>query len=113
LTGRAGKDIAQRIHPRMRLFVVTAGLAPPNPQELLVREVFDFVLERFSEQYDLIVLDTPAATMTADAEILAARAGASILLMRRNVTRQKRLLEAMECLKRSGTKVIGSVINDF
>jgi chain length determinant protein tyrosine kinase EpsG len=113
LTGRAGKDIAQRIHPRMRLFVVTAGLVPPNPQELLVREVFDFVLERFSEQYDLIVLDTPAATATADAEILAARAGASILLMRRNVTRHKRLLEAMECLKRSGTKVIGSVVNEF
>jgi receptor protein-tyrosine kinase len=113
LTGRAGKDIAQRIHPRMRLFVVTAGLVPPNPQELLVREVFDFVLERFSEQYDLIVLDTPAATVTADAEILAARAGASILLMRRNVTRQKRLFEAMECLKRSGTKVIGSVVNEF
>ena len=113
LTGRAGKDIAQRIHPRMRLFVVTSGLPPPNPQELLVREVFDFVLERFAEQYDLIVLDTPAATLTADAEILSARAGAAILLMRRNVTRQKRLVEAMECLKRSGTKVIGSVSNEF
>ena len=113
LTGRrAGKDIAHRIHPQLRLFVVTAGMVPPNPQELLVRESFDFVLDRFAEQYDVVVLDTPPATESADAEILAARAGAAILMMRRNSTRQARLLQAMDCLTRSGTKVIGTVIND-
>jgi protein-tyrosine kinase len=113
LTGRAGKEIAYRIHPRLRLFVVTAGLPCPNPQELLVRDVFDFVLDRFSQQYDLVVLDTPAATETADAEVLAARAGAAVLLVRQNFTRQAQLLQAMDCLKRSGTKVIGSVVNEY
>jgi chain length determinant protein tyrosine kinase EpsG len=110
--GRSGKDIARRIHPQLRLFVVTAGMVPPNPQELLVRESFDFVLDRFAEQYDIVVLDTPPATESADAEILAARAGAAILMMRRNSTRQARLLQAMECLTRSGTKVIGTVISE-
>ena len=70
------------------------------------------MLDRFAEQYDVVVLDTPAATESADAEILAARAGAAILMMRRNSTRQARLLQAMDCLTRSGTKVIGTVIND-
>jgi chain length determinant protein tyrosine kinase EpsG len=113
LTGRrAGKEIVHRIHPQLRLFVVTAGMVPPNPQELLVREAFDFVLDRFAEQYDIVVLDTPPATESADAEILAARAGAAILMMRRNGTRQARLLQAMDCLTRSGTKVIGTVISD-
>lgn len=114
LTGRrAGKDIVHRIHPQMRLFVVTAGLVPPNPQELLVREAFDFVLDRFAGQFDVVVLDTPAATESADAEIVAARAGAAILLMRRNRTRQARLMQAMDCLTRSGTKVIGTVVNEY
>jgi protein-tyrosine kinase len=113
LTGRAGSEIARRIHPQLRLFVVTAGLLPPNPQELLAQQVFDFVLARFSSQFDLVVLDTPAATLSADAEILAARAGAAILLMRRNCTRQARAVEAMQCLHRSGAKVIGSVVNDY
>jgi len=113
LTGRAGKDIAHRVHPQLRLFVVPAGLLPPNPQELLVREVFDFVLDRFSNQFDLVVLDTPAATESADAELLAARAGAAVLLMRRHYTREVRLLKAMDCLRRSGTEVIGSVINEY
>jgi protein-tyrosine kinase len=113
LTGRAGREIARRIDPQLRLFVVTAGPVPPNPQELLTRQVFDFVLERFAAQFDLVVLDTPAATQTSDAEILAARAGAAILLMRRNRTRLARLVEAMDCLHRSGTNVIGSVVNDY
>jgi chain length determinant protein tyrosine kinase EpsG len=114
LTGRrAGKDIAHRIHPQMRLFVVTAGLVPPNPQELLVREAFDFVLDRFAGQFDVVVLDTPAATESADAEIVAARAGAAVLLMRRHRTRQAQLVQAMDCLTRSGTKVIGTVINEY
>ncbi len=113
LTGRASRDVAIRVHPQLRLFVLTAGLVPPNPQELLTREVFDFVLERFSAQFDLVVLDTPAATETSDAEILAARAGAAILMTRRNFTHQVKLVQAMECLQRSGAKVIGSVVNEY
>jgi protein-tyrosine kinase len=112
LTGRAGKEIIQRVHPDLRLFVVPAGAIPPNPQELLIRDVFSVVLSRFAEQFDLVILDTPAAAETADAEILAARAGAAIMLTRRNHTSHARLLAAMECLTRSGVQVIGSVLNE-
>ena len=48
LTGRAGKEIVSRIHPQLRLFVLPAGALPPNPQELLGRQVFDLVLEKFA-----------------------------------------------------------------
>jgi protein-tyrosine kinase len=99
LTGRAGREIVSRIHPRLRLFVLPAGLLPPNPQELLGRPVFDLVLTRFAEQFDLIIIDTPAASEVADAQILAARAGAAIMMARRNHTRRKAL--------------IGTVINEY
>ena len=112
LTGRAGREIAQRVHPHLRLFVATAGILPPNPQELLTRQVFNIVLDRFAEQFDIVLLDTPAATETADAEILAARAGAAIMLTRRKYTRHVRLQSAIESLIRSGGKVIGGVINE-
>ena len=113
LTGRAGKEIASRIHPQLRLFVLPAGILPPNPQELLGRPVFDLVLERFSEQYDVVVLDTPAATESADAQIVAARAGRTVMLARRNVTRHAQLVAAMQRLNQTGVKVVGTVINDF
>ena len=62
LTGRAGKEAACRVHPQLRLFVLPAGILPPNPQELLGRPVFDLVLDRFTDQFDVIIIDTPAAS---------------------------------------------------
>src|ERR1700692_1753913 len=96
LTGRAGREIVARIHPQLRLFVLPAGLRPPNPQELLGRPVFEVVLTSFAEQYDLVILDTPATSEAADAQILAARAGAALIIARRNYTLHAELSEAMQ-----------------
>jgi capsular exopolysaccharide synthesis family protein len=113
LTGRAGKETACRIHPHLRLFVLPAGTLPPNPQELLGRPVFDLVLERFIDQFDVILIDTPAAAETADAQIVAKRAGAAIMLARQNVTRHSQLTAAMQSLTQTGVNVIGSVLNEY
>jgi chain length determinant protein tyrosine kinase EpsG len=112
LTGRAGREVVARIHPQLRLFVLPSGLLPPNPQELLGRPVFEVVLTSFSEQYDLVILDTPAACEAADAQILAARAGAALMVARRNHTMHSELSVAMQNLVQSGVGVLGSVISE-
>jgi protein-tyrosine kinase len=113
LTGRAGREIVCRIHPKLRLFVLPAGILPPNPQELLGRQVFDLVLDLFASQYDLIIMDTPATSESADAQILASRADAAVLLVRRNHTRIDDLKGAMQNLTESGVHVMGSVVNEY
>jgi len=113
LTGRAGREIVVRINPNLRLFVLPAGILPPNPQELLGRQVFDLVLELFASQYDFIVIDTPATSESADAQIVAARADAAVVLVRLNRTRVQDLKMAMQNLTESGVHVIGSVVNDY
>jgi protein-tyrosine kinase len=113
LTGRAGKEIALRIHPQLRLFVLPAGILPPNPQELLGRPVFDVVLERFNEQFDVILIDTPAANESADAQMVAKRAGAALMLARRNQTRHTQIISAMQSLSQTGVNVIGSIMNEY
>jgi Mrp family chromosome partitioning ATPase len=95
------------------LFVLPAGILPPNPQELLGRQVFDLVLELFVGQYDRVIVDTPATSESADAQILAARADAALLLVRRHHTRVDELKAAMRNLTESGVHVVGSVINHF
>jgi len=113
LTGRAGREIVCRIHPKLRLFVLPAGILPPNPQELLGRQVFDLVLDLFASQYDLIIMDTPATSESADAQILASRADAAVLLVRRNHTRIEELKGAIQNLTESGVHVMGSVVNEY
>src|SRR6202034_3542452 len=112
LTGRAGREIARRIHPQLRLFVLPAGIIPPNPQELRARPVFDVILDHFAAQFSLVILDTPAACETADAQILAANAGNTVMIARRNCTPQAKLLAGMEMFTDTGVNVIGSVINE-
>lgn len=113
LTGRAGREIARRIHPQLRLFVLPAGIVPPNPQELLGRQVFDVVVDLFTTQFGVVIVDTPALCETADAQILAANAGSAILLARRNHTRASKLSAAMQTLTDTGVNVVGSVINEY
>jgi protein-tyrosine kinase len=112
LTGRAGREIARRIHPQLRLFVLPAGIIPPNPQELLARPVFEVILDHFAAQFSLVIIDTPAVSETADAQILAANAGNAIMVARRNQTRQSKLAAAMQILADTGVNVIGSVLNE-
>jgi protein-tyrosine kinase len=112
LTGRAGREIARRIHPQLRLFVLPAGIIPPNPQELLARPVFEVILDHFAAQFSLVIIDTPAVSETADAQILAANAGNAVMVARRNQTRQSKLAAAMQILTDTGVNVIGSVLNE-
>lgn len=112
LTGRSGKEIIHRIHPQLELFVLTAGVTPPNPQELLSRPVFDFVLQRFAEQFEMVILDTPSTTEFADAQIVAARAGAALLVVRRHHTRHASVKAAREGFDQTGIFVLGTVINE-
>jgi protein-tyrosine kinase len=113
LTGRAGKETACRVHPQLRLFVLPSGILPPNPQELLGRPVFDLVLERFTDQFDVIIIDTPAAAESADAQIVANRAGAALMVARRDCTIHSQLAATMQSLTETRVNVVGSVLNEY
>jgi receptor protein-tyrosine kinase len=112
LTGRAGKEVIARIHPQMRLFVLPAGLCPPNPQELLGRPIFDLVLETLAGRHDWVIIDSPATSESADAQLLASRADAGVMLVRRNHSRAEELKAAMRNMAESGVHIIGSVISE-
>src|SRR5580700_6333487 len=113
LTGRAGREIARSIHPQLRLIVLPAGIIPQSSQELIARQVFDVILDHFAAQFSLVIIDTPAISETADAQLLAANAGSAIMVARRNRTSQTKLLAARDILADSGVNIVGGVINEY
>jgi chain length determinant protein tyrosine kinase EpsG len=115
LTGRGGSSTVCRVHPQMRLSVLPAGSTPPNPQELLASSAFTIVLDRFAEQYEqgVVLIDTPAAMETSDAQLIVARAGAAIVLCRLNHSRQSRLEALTRDLKCTGAQILGGVLNEY
>jgi hypothetical protein len=62
---------------------------PPNPLELLSRPGFAALLQRAASEYDLVLIDTPAATEYADAQAITFRAGDALLVSRKDQTRQR------------------------
>lgn len=113
LSGRAEPDsVINRIPHLLGLSVLPAGVIPPNPQELLARPAFGKLLEYARQQYDVVLIDTPAAH-TSDAESIAIRASAALAIGRKHHTSASSLQSLVTSLRRSGTPVVGAVLNEF
>jgi len=112
LASRAGIEVAQLVPGLPGLAVLPAGATPPNPQELLGRPAFGDLLRQASQQFDVIIIDTPAGAELADAEIVAARAGAALLIARKNSSSLPQASNLARRLQDSGVALVGSVLND-
>ncbi|EJT0552258.1 GumC family protein [Vibrio vulnificus] len=69
------------------LDVLTAGLLPPNPQELLSSKRFQNLLNTLQEKYDRIIIDTPPLLSVSDALILGQLAQGLITVIRSDSTK--------------------------
>jgi len=113
LSGRAGLDAVQSIPGLRKLHVLPAGTPPPNPLELLTRPAFADLLSELCGGFDVVLLDSPPAASTADAQILAMRAAAALILTRKNASRTWRVQGVSSRLLEAKTTIIGAVLNDF
>jgi protein-tyrosine kinase len=113
LAGRAGLDAVQRIPLLPNLSVLPAGAQPPNPQELLARPRFSQVLRELAAQLDIIILDTPAAAETADAQIIAVRSGAALIVARKNAARKWHVQGVTDAMVHGKTAIVGAVLNSY
>jgi len=112
LVGRAGLEAVRLVPGLPHLAVLPAGTVPPNPQELLGRIAFDDLLAITSQQFDVIIIDTPSGSDYADAEIVAARAGAALMVARKNQSLLPQATNLARRLQGGGVTVVGSVLND-
>jgi receptor protein-tyrosine kinase len=112
LAGRQGLEIAWPIASLPGLVVLTAGAIPPNPQELLGRMAFAQLLFTASENFDVVLIDTPSGTRYADAQIIASRAGAAMMVTRKNQSRTPEATLLARRLQDNDVTLVGALLND-
>ena len=112
LSGRGGPEMIQRIPLLLDLSVLPAGSLPPNPLELLARPLFQQLMGELATEFDVILLDTPAAAEYSDAQATAACAGAALIVIRKNSTRISQVRHITDTLQGRAT-VVGAVLNEF
>jgi polysaccharide biosynthesis transport protein len=112
LVGQARVREAVQRTAEPNLFVITAGLAPPNPSELLASErMRAFVKNLATGPFDWIVIDTPPVLAVTDSVILAQMVSGVIFVFGAEMTRRVHAERALELLTAGGARVIGAVLN--
>ncbi len=112
LVGRANLSVVTRIAGFRYLSVLTAGTVPPNPVELISRNLKN-CLQQLQTQFDVILIDTPAAEQGIDARIIASLCGGALLVARQHKTHLNNLQLLKEALQETGTQCLGAVITDY
>jgi len=111
LSSRSSSVPVQRVPGMIDLSIVASGPTPPNPQELLGREVFPKLLGKLSGAFDVIIIDTPAGTSYADSQTIGARTGGALMVVRQNKTGIHSAGKFGETLGQLGTALVGAVLN--
>lgn len=91
------------------LEVITRGMVPPNPSELLMHQRFSELLEWASEHYDLVLVDTPLVLAVTDPSIVGAQAGTTLMVARFGQNSLKEI--ARDRFNKSGIEVKGVILN--
>jgi capsular exopolysaccharide synthesis family protein len=93
------------------LLVLSSGVIPPNPSELLDSEVFKQLVAYARKTNDYVIVDCPPTLLVADAAIIATQCDAVILVTRVGKTRKNQFLGARENISAVGANVIGVLMN--
>ncbi len=111
LSGRASIKEAYVVVPEFeKLSVMCAGSVPLNPQELLSRVAFSYLIESAPSTFDVLLIDTPPIDEAADAQIAAARAGGYLLSARLDDTRVAEVNRVKTTLEPAGSVFVGAVL---
>jgi len=93
------------------LTLLSCGSRIANPAALLMRHNFRELLQRFSQEFDLVIVDTPPFLVVTDAAIIAGDAGATVLVLRSGMQSEEEIAETIRKLERSEARVTGAVFN--
>lgn len=113
LSGRSGNEAIVHITELAGLFVLPSGPIPPNPMELLGQVAFADLLSSARAGFDVVVIDTPGLSDGDDAILVAARAGAALVVARSRHTRVEAFQDLLAEMKSMGIQMPGTVLNDI
>lgn len=114
IAGKAEEsEVVRPISAIPNLMMVTNGVKPPNPAELLLHERFAKLVESLSKQFDFVIIDTPPSLLVADAAVVGNLAGCSLLVLKSAEHPMREIEEAYRRLLQAGVNVRGVIFNQM
>ena len=95
------------------LHLMTCGVQPSNPSELLSSPEFSELLEELRGRYDFVIVDTPPLLAVSDASAVAATVDGTLLAIRLRRGVKHAATAAAEILNGVDANVLGVVVNSI
>ena len=95
------------------LDVVTAGMIPPNPAELLESSRMADIIKDFSDKYDFVIIDTPPLSPVSDAAIIAPLTDGMIIALNVGMTPRDVFKSVLQGIAKPGISILGTVVNNI
>ena len=104
------REIIQKT-PIENLSLLTCGVLPPNPSELLGSKKMKTLLEELKEKYEMILFDSPPVIAVTDAAVLSTLLDGVVLIASSGHTSREALVRATTLLQNVNGRLIGGVLN--
>jgi capsular exopolysaccharide synthesis family protein len=91
--------------------VLAAGMQPPSPITLFERPRAQEILAGLRDDYDLVIIDSPPATVVADAKVLVEHVDGVVLVSRLGHVSREAVHRLREALAGTPTPVLGWIVN--
>jgi capsular exopolysaccharide synthesis family protein len=99
--------------PELNLYVMPAGIIPPNPLEIISSRKFVQALKYLRERFDRIVIDSAPVQAVSDALILATNADSVIYVVKADSTSATQAQKGIASVVGSNEPLTGVVLNMF
>lgn len=93
------------------LYVLTSGPIPPNPQEILTSYMTEKLINQLSDNFDVVLFDSPPILPAFDAIELSTKCDGMILVVQAGVTQVIHLREVKKILDSTHVRVLGTILN--
>jgi capsular exopolysaccharide synthesis family protein len=101
-----------RKHPdEKNLHILTSGILPPMPDEVLGSRDFKDLIERLKQHYDYILIDAPPLLVVSDAMVLSHVVDEVVLVCALQETKKSSFKNTLNILEQNEVNFVGVIIN--
>lgn len=94
-----------------QLYVLTSGMIPPNPSELLGSDAMLQLLRSLESMFDVVIIDSPPLLPVTDASVLAQSVGGVVLVVDTRSTKESSVRTALNALSLVKSNLLGVILN--
>ena len=93
------------------VYYIPIGTDVQTPLSLISTHDFGALVKALSESFDMVIIDAPPIGLVIDAAEIARRCDGSVLVLEYNKTHRRALQAAKEQMERTGTPILGCILN--